>query len=465
MARRPPPRAAFPIMNDARPIDAPPHAALLRRRIASRDAVFGVVGLGHVGLPLAAAAAGAGLSTLGFDIDDATCAALMRGESHLRHFPSEGISGPVAAGRLRATTDVARLAEPDVLAICVPTPLTDAREPDLGPLTRAARDIAARLRPGQLVIVESTTYPGTTEEVVRPILEAGGLVCGHDVFLAFAPEREDPGNTAFGTRNTPKVVGGSCPEARRLARDLYGLFTDRVVTVSDTRTAEAVKLAENVFRAVNIALANELKDVLEPMGVDIWEVIEAAATKPFGYMPFHPGPGLGGHCIPVDPHYLAWKARAHGRAARVVELAAEINAAMPGRVADRVAEALARRGGTGVRGARILVLGVAYKRNVADVRESPALRIIERLEAMGAAADFHDPQVARLPALAAHPGLSGRAGVAWRDDLAAGYDAALVVTDHDAVDYRAVVRHAPLVVDTRNACRRAGASGANLVLA
>ena len=452
-------------MNDARPIDAPPAAALLRRKLAARDAVLGVVGLGHVGLPLAAAAAEAGLRTLGFDIDPAKCAALARGESHLRHVPSARIAGAVAEGRLAATGDPARLSEPDVLAICVPTPLTPDGAPDLGPLTRAARDIAARLRPGQLVIVESTTYPGATEEVVRPILEAGGLRSGRDLFLAFAPEREDPGNPEFGPRNTPKVVGAACPEARRLARAFYRLFVEKVVSVSDTRTAEAVKLAENVFRSVNIALVNELKDVLEPMGVDIWEVIAAAATKPFGYMPFHPGPGLGGHCIPVDPHYLAWKARAHGRVARVVELAAEINAAMPARVVERLEDALARRRGRSLAGARVLVLGVAYKRNVADIRESPALSILERLEARGAATAFHDPFVPRLPALAAHPGLSGRAGVAWRDDLAAGYDAALVVTDHDAVDYRAVVRQAPLVVDTRNACRRAGAFGPNLVLA
>jgi UDP-N-acetyl-D-glucosamine dehydrogenase len=328
-----------------------------------------------------------------------------------------------------------------------------------------AEAIAARLRPGQLVVLESSTYPGTTEEVVKPILERGGLVSGRDFFLGYSPEREDPGNIDHGTSTIPKVVGADGDAALALTRALYDAVVVGTVPVSSAATAEAVKLTENIFRAVNIALVNELKQIYTPMGIDVWEVIAAAATKPFGFMPFWPGPGLGGHCIPIDPFYLTWKAREHEVATRFIELAGEINTAMPRYVVQRLADALNDRAGRGLKDASVLLIGLAYKKNVDDIRESPALKLIELLEERGARVTFHDPYVAAIPPTRAYGHLAGRKGVALTPATLKAADAVLVVTDHDAIDWKRIGRHARLIIDTRNALRRAGHAGANLVLA
>jgi UDP-N-acetyl-D-glucosamine dehydrogenase len=438
----------------------------LLERLRSKTAVVGLIGLGYVGLPICLAAGHAGLRVIGFDIDPAKPEAINRGASYLKHIPAAQIGALSSTGRLSATADFGRLPEADALLICVPTPLTAHLEPDLTFIEQTGRTIARHLRRGQLVILESTTYPGTTTEVLRPILEASGLVCNRDFFLAFSPEREDPGNLEFSTSKIPKVVGADHPVAQEAAIALYSHFVTRTVGVSSSATAEAVKLTENIFRAVNIALVNELKVIYEAMGVDVWEVIDAAKTKPFGFMPFYPGPGLGGHCIPIDPFYLTWKAREYGIATRFIELAGQINSAMPNHVVQRLALALDSRRGKGLNGSRILVLGVAYKKNVDDTRESPSLRLMEILEGRGAIVDFHDPHVPVIPDTREHKTLTGRRGQPWRLELAKDYDAVLIVTDHDGVDYAAVVAHAQLVVDTRNACRRAGvASASNIVLA
>jgi UDP-N-acetyl-D-glucosamine dehydrogenase len=402
---------------------------------------------------------------IGFDINEARCAGLNRGESFIRHIPLSVVANAVSAGRFEATADFGRLGEVDAVLICVPTPLTRHREPDLSYVANTAHAIARHLRRGQLVVLESTTYPGTTDEVVKPILEATGLRSGSDFFLAFSPEREDPGNVHFTTTAIPKVVGGDGEVARHLAESLYGRFVSRVVPVSSTATAEAVKLTENIFRAVNIALVNELKLVYDAMGIDVWEVIEAAKTKPFGFMPFYPGPGLGGHCIPIDPFYLAWRAREFDVTARFIELAGEVNTRMPYHVVDRLAEALDRRQGRGLAGTRILVLGLAYKKNVDDIRESPALKLIELLEVRGAACSFHDPHVATVPPTREHAALAGRRSVELTAETVGAFDAVLIATDHDNVDYHLVGAHARLVVDTRNACARAGVTGAPVVKA
>jgi UDP-N-acetyl-D-glucosamine dehydrogenase len=333
----------------------------------------------------------------------------------------------------------------------VPTPLTRHREPDLKFVTDTAQTIQPNMKRGQLVILESTTWPGTTTEVVKPILESGGLRSGQDFHLAYSPEREDPGNVDYGATTIPKVVGGDGEAALRLAVALYGQIAGQVVPVSSTETAEAVKLTENIFRAVNIALANELKLVYDRMGIDVWEVVDAAKTKPFGYMPFYPGPGLGGHCIPIDPFYLTWKAREHGISTRFIELAGEINTAMPRHVVRRLAEALDERTGKGLNGARVLLIGLAYKKNVDDTRESPGLTIIELLEERGAKVDFYDPYVREIPPTREHPKLAVRESVDWSPGMLASYDAALICTDHDDVDYGDLVANCNLVVDTRNA--------------
>jgi UDP-N-acetyl-D-glucosamine dehydrogenase len=438
-----------------------------RRLALFRDGqpLVGVIGLGYVGVPLALAAAKADLSVLGFDIASARVAQLNRGESFIRHIPSAAIAEARASRRFEATDDFARLDEPDAILIAVPTPLTRQREPDLTFVENTARAIARRLRPGQLIVLESTTYPGTTDELIKPILEATGLRSGQDFYLAYSPEREDPGNPTHGTRSIPKVVGGDGAAALAMARALYGRIVIDTVPVSSTATAEAVKLTENIFRAVNIALANELKLVYGAMGIDVWEVIEAAKTKPFGFMPFYPGPGLGGHCIPIDPFYLTWKAREYDIATRFIELAGEINTEMPYHVVNRVAEAVDRFAGRGLNGARILILGVAYKKNVDDMRESPALKLMVLLERRGAVVDYHDPFIPVLPATREHGELAGRNGVTLDAPTVAGYDAVLIATDHDAVDYRLVVAQAKVVVDTRNACHRHGADGTNVVKA
>ncbi|MCA6326781.1 nucleotide sugar dehydrogenase [Phenylobacterium sp.] len=442
-----------------------PHRADLMERIRSRRAVVGVIGLGYVGLPLALAAVEAGFPVLGFDINPARVEAILAGRRVINYLPPEALPGALATGRLDATTDFARLAEADAVILCVPTPVTRNRDPDLSFVTASAASAAAVLRPGQLVVLESTTWPGTTAEVVRPLLEAGGLTVGDEVFLAFSPEREDPGNAHYGTRTIPKVVGADDPASRDLAVAFYEAMITRVVPVSSAAAAEAAKLTENIFRSVNIALVNELKLVYDAMGIDVWEVIDAAATKPFGYMPFYPGPGLGGHCIPVDPFYLTWRAREFGMETRFIELAGQINTAMPGHVVDRLARALSDHAERALKGARILLVGAAYKKNVDDTRESPSLVLIEAIEARGAACDFHDPLIPEIPPTREHPGLADRRSVDLTEAALAGYDAVLIATDHDAVDYALLSRAARLVVDTRNAMARRGLPGDRVVKA
>ena len=426
----------------------------LAASIDRREAAVAVIGLGYVGLPLVLASHAAGFRVLGLDSDPAKVARLQAGESYIRHIPSETIAGLAASGRFAATTDEAVLAEAEIVLICVPTPLTANREPDMRFVEGTAAAIARHLRSGQLVVLESTTYPGTTEDLVKPILEAGGLRSGSDFLLAFSPEREDPGNIDHSAATTPKVVGGDGDAARDAACRFYDAIVKAgSVAVTDARTAEAVKLTENIFRSVNIALVNELKIVYAKMGIDIWEVIEAAKTKPFGYMPFYPGPGLGGHCIPIDPFYLTWKAREYEVATRFIELAGEINTGMPAHVVARLAEEMDRRFARGLNGAKILLVGMAYKRNVDDIRESPGLKLMALLEARGAKVSFHDPYIPVIRTGREHAELSGRQGVSWDAVIAGGHDAALIVTDHDAIDYAALVAASPLVVDTRNATK------------
>ena len=425
----------------------------LEKSFRDRIACVGVIGLGYVGLPLAEAFALAGFSVTGFDIDGGKARLLNDGKTYIRHIPDGRIAAIVEAGNFRATADFSRLAEMDAILICVPTPLTRFREPDLQFVISTGKAIAPHLRPGQLIVLESTTWPGTTTEVLKPILEAGGLHSGDDFFLAYSPEREDPGNPDYGATTIPKVVGGDGDSALRLAAALYGQIAGDVVPVTSAATAEAVKLTENIFRAVNIALANELKLVYDRMGIDVWEVIDAAKTKPFGYMPFYPGPGLGGHCIPIDPFYLTWKAREYGLSTRFIELAGEINTGMPRHVVRRLADALDARAGKGLNGARILLVGLAYKKNVDDTRESPALTIIELLEERDAIVDYYDTYVAEIPMTRDHAPLAGRRSIAWDPQNLASYDAAFICTDHDDVDYAELVAHSRLVVDTRNATR------------
>ncbi len=425
--------------------------ALLTTRIASRSAVVAVVGLGHVGLPLAIAAAEAGFQTIGLDTDFEKVARILAGESPLAHIPDEFMRAMVAERRLAATIDPAMLAIADAVLICVPTPLGAAGTPDLSCIQAAVAAAARAMRSGALVVLESTTWPGTTRRVVAPLLEARGWRIGRDVFLAYSPEREDPGNDRFRTADIPKLVAGADPASQRLALALYGSVVARPVPVASLETAEAAKLAENVFRAVNIALANELKVGFSAMGIDVWQVIEAAATKPFGYMPFWPGPGPGGHCIPVDPVYLAWAAGQHGAAMPLLDAAIAVNAAAPRQVVARLERALG-----GLAGRRVLLLGLGYKRNIADVRDSPSLVLVETMESLGARVGFHDPLVPAIPHTPEHPALAGRPGLEWDAALAADWDAALIATDHDGVDYAALRDRLPLVVDTRNSYARRG---------
>lgn len=426
----------------------------LIRRIDNREAHIGIVGLGYVGLPLMLAAITAKFHVLGFDINAERVCEINAGQSPLEHIPSAMIAGARKAGLFEATANFDRLGEPDAILVCVPTPLGPHREPDLGFVARSMEAIAKSLRRHQLIVLESTSYPGTTSELCRPILEAQGMKSGRDFYLAFSPEREDPGNPNFTTSGIPKVVGGDGPDALAAACSLYGAFIEHIVPVSSTEIAEAVKITENVFRAVNIALVNELKTVYTQMGIDIFEVIDAAKTKPFGFMPFYPGPGLGGHCIPIDPFYLTWRARAFGIPTRFIELAGEVNTGMPRWVVDRVAEALDQRARKALSQSRLLVIGAAYKKNVDDMRESPALVIIEMLRKRGATVDYHDPAVPVIPPTREHAALAGMRSVAFTPSVLASYDAALVVTDHDRIDWQMLVDHARLIVDTRNVKKR-----------
>ncbi|HET9582050.1 MAG TPA: nucleotide sugar dehydrogenase [Gemmatimonadota bacterium] len=420
------------------------------RRIEGGEAIVGVVGLGYVGLPLSLAFAEAGLPVIGFDIDPVKVDALGRGESYIAHLEGGRVRKAARSGRFAATGDFDRLDEPDAILICVPTPLTPGREPDMRYVEQTIAQITLRLRRGQLVVLESTTYPGTTDELVRPALEAGGLVVGRDVFLAFSPERENPGDPEHTTTNVPKVVGGVDAVSGDLAEALYARLVQRVVRVSSARVAEAAKLTENVFRAVNIALVNELKLIYERMGLDVWEVLDAASTKPFGFMRFDPGPGWGGHCIPIDPFYLSWKARQLGKTSRFIELAGEINTGMPDHVVDRVIEALVARGRPVV-GSRVLVLGLAYKPDVSDDRESPSYHLMDRLAGLGAEVAYHDPHVPVIQLTREHSAWTGTRSVPWDMETIAGFDLVVISTHHKAIDYSQLAEWARCIVDTRNA--------------
>ncbi|WP_324763925.1 nucleotide sugar dehydrogenase (plasmid) [Sinorhizobium meliloti] len=442
-----------------------PDAEELLNRIRTRDCTIGIMGLGYVGLPLALSSLEAGFRVIGFDIDQSRVALLNRGESGIKHLPGPAIQQAVDSKRFRATSDFSALSMPDAILIAVPTPLTRNREPNLSFVENSARAIADRLRPGQLVVLESTTWPGTTREIVRPLLEATNLVLGKDFYLAYSPEREDPGNEVHTTTSVPKVIGADDPSSLEIAQALYSQIIVRTVPVTSTATAEAVKLTENIFRSVNIALVNELKVIFDRMGIDVWEVIEAAKTKPFGYMAFYPGPGLGGHCIPIDPFYLTWKAREYEVATRFIELAGEVNTNMPHYVVDRLVEALDRKARRGLNESRILLIGMAYKKNVGDTRESPSLRLIDLMERRGAVVDYHDPYVPEIPATREYAALAGRRSVDISADRLASFDAIVITTDHDAIDWGTVVEGAKLVVDTRNVCARFHVSAPNVIKA
>jgi UDP-N-acetyl-D-glucosamine dehydrogenase len=410
-----------------------------------REALFGIVGLGYVGLPLAVELADAGYRVLGFDVEPRVVEGLNAGHSHVKDVSDKQLKAVVKAGRFSATTDMLRLAEPDAISICVPTPLSKFKDPDVSYIVAATEAVKRTLRRGQAIILESTTYPGTTREILLPALESTGLKVGEDFFLAFSPERVDPGNPTYGTRNTPKVVGGITADCARVAVALYQPAIDTLVPVSTTEAAELVKLLENTFRSVNIGLVNEMAIVCDKLGVNVWEVIDAAATKPFGFMKFLPGPGLGGHCIPIDPHYLAWKMRGLNYKTRFIDLAGELNTEMPLFWVRKVAESLNAQA-KAVRGASVLVLGVAYKRDIEDIRESPALDIIRLLEGQGARVDYHDPHVPVF----SEDGHEFRS-VPLTPETVAAADCVMIVTDHSAVDYHMIRRKAKLVVDTRNA--------------
>jgi UDP-N-acetyl-D-glucosamine dehydrogenase len=427
---------------------SPSLADQLHSRIELRTARVAILGLGYVGLPLAETFAWANFPVLGFDIDPEKVRKLRIGQSYIGHIASNRIAEMVKGGRFEATSDPTQLEAADVVIICVPTPLTEAREPDLSFIESTGQTLARHLRRGQLVVLESTTYPGTTEEVLQPLLEQSGLKAGRDFFLAYSPEREDPGNAYYSTRTIPKVVGGLDQASRDLAVALYGSIVPTVVPVSSIQVAEGCKILENTYRAVNIALVNELKIVFERMGIDVWEVIEAAKTKPFGFQPFYPGPGLGGHCIPIDPFYLTWAARRFGVNTRFIELAGEVNTSMPRYVVARVADALNEQV-QAIRGSHILILGVAYKKDVDDPRESPAFEIMEELQARGAHVSYNDPYIPALPAMRHHH--IRQESVPLTPEVLAAQDCVIVVTDHSVYRFEWIVQHCRAIVDTRNA--------------
>ena len=425
-------------------------AAALLAKAKNRTALCGVVGLGYVGLPLVMEFARAGYRVLGFDVNQGVVDALNAGRSHIKDVPASAVAEAVRSGKFVATTDLARLREPDAISICVPTPLSKTKDPDVSYVLAATDAVKRALRRGQVVILESTTYPGTTRELMLPALEATGLKVGEDFFLAFSPERVDPGNPQWNTRNTPKIVGGITPACLQVATALYQPAIEQLVPVSSTEAAELVKILENTFRSVNIGLVNEMAIVCDKLGVDVWEVIEAAGTKPFGFMKFKPGPGVGGHCIPLDPHYLAWKMRTLNYKTRFIELAGELNAAMPEYWIAKLAERL-NDAGKAVRGSTVLVLGVAYKKDIDDIRESPALDVIRLLLQRGATVSYHDPFVAHVK----EDGME-LASVPLTTATLEAADCVIVVTDHSTVDYGMVARHARAVVDTRHVLPRPG---------
>ena len=432
-------------------------AERLLERIATRQARVGLIGLGYAGLPLAVAFAEAGFPVVGVDLSAERVSALNAGRSYVGDIPAQRLAPLLEQERFTATSDYDALADVDAVTICVPTPLSKTKAPDVSAIVGAVEALAPRLRPGQLLVLESTSYPGTTEEVLRPVIERHGLTIGEDVFLAFAPERVNPGDTRFGTRNTPKLIGGCTPACRDLAVALYRTIVDEVVAVSSPTVAETAKLLENTFRAVNVALANEMALMCERLGIDVWEVIDAAATKPFGFMPFYPGPGLGGHCIPIVPHYLAWKLKTLGYEARFIALADEVNSERPGHVVNRIADALNDEAKP-LRGSRIVVLGVTYKPDVADTRESPPLEVLSLLLAKGADAVYHDPHV---PAVE----LDGRRleSVALDERTLGEADCVVVATDHRGYDWDRIAEHSRLLVDTRNATRGVANPAARIV--
>ena len=429
----------------------------LLKRIADRSATIVVVGLGYVGLPLAVEFAKSGFKVIGYDVSQRVVDLLMKGESHIQDVPAAEIASLVKAGKFIATTDESKLKEADAISIAVPTPLAKTRDPDMSYVIAVAEAVKRQAHPGMLVVLESTTYPGTTREVMQPSFESLGLTVGKDVFLAFSPERVDPGNEKWNTKNTPKVVGGITPACVEVASALYQTCIDTVVPVSTPEAAELVKLLENTFRSVNIGLVNEMAIVCDKLGVDVWEVIDAAATKPFGFMKFTPGPGIGGHCIPLDPHYLAWKMRTLNYKTRFIELASEINSSMPEYVVEKISVAL-NDDRKSVKGSRILVLGVAYKRDIDDMRESPALDVIRLLEARGANVEYHDPHV---PTYREEGHV--RNGIALTDEAMSGADAVVIITDHRAVDYNRLVANAKVIVDTRNALAKVAPGKARVV--
>lgn len=433
--------------------------------IINCNAVVGIIGLGYVGLPLASATAKAGYKSIGFDVDGSKIQSLNDGHSYIDAVSNEELSSHREKELFEASDDFSRLAECDVIIICVPTPLSKNRDPDLRYVIETTRTIARTLKLGQLIVLESTTYPGTSDEVVKPILEAGGLKSAQDFWIGYSPEREDPGNVQFNTAVIPKVISGDGEDAADLMEAFYSRVVSKVVRVSSLAVGEAVKITENIFRAVNIALVNELKVLYDAMGIDVWEVIDAASTKPFGYMPFYPGPGLGGHCIPIDPFYLTWKAREYGLSTKFVELAGEINVSMPSHVISKLEKALDEFTGKSLGKSKILILGMAYKKNVSDVRESPSLFIMETLLQRGAIVDFHDDHVAVVPPTRSHQALSEHKSVPLTKEALIGYDAVLILTDHDNIDYSVVVENAALIVDTRNAIRKRQLQHRALVLA
>lgn len=423
----------------------------LNQAFLNRKAVVGVMGLGYVGLPLVKALGDQGYSMIGFDVDQGRVNSLNEGKSYIKSFPQDSLAQLLQEKRFEATHNAADLSRMDAILICVPTPLTRHREPDMSYVIATAETILPHLRPGQLIVLESTTYPGTTQDLVIPILEKSGLTAGQDFFIAYSPEREDPGNPQYATSTIPKVVGADDPVSRQLAVTLYTQIVSSVVEVTSAATAEAVKLTENIFRCINIAMVNELKVIYSEMGIDVWEVINAAKTKPFGYMPFYPGPGLGGHCIPIDPFYLTWKAREYGVSTRFIELAGEINTAMPDYVVNRLREGLDIRFGKSLSGSRILLIGMAYKKNVDDIRESPSLVIYEDLINKRAHVDYYDPYVPIVHKSREHPVINGKKSIPWTAESLGSYDGVLICTDHDNIDYDFLVAHSALVVDTRNA--------------
>lgn len=430
------------------------HAKNFIDRVESREHVVGIVGLGYVGLPLVLAFHDAGFPCIGFDVDQAKIDSLKAGKTYIKHISDARCRELGSSGRFDATTDFSRIKEVDSVIICVPTPLSRHRDPDMTYVEATARAVAPHLKPGQLVTLESTTYPMTSEELLRSVLEEhGSMKVDEDIALAYSPEREDPGNPNFETATIPKVVGADIEAAGDMAEALYAAIIGKVVRVSTMRTAEAVKLTENIFRSVNIALVNELKIIFERMNIDVFEVIDAAATKPFGFMPFYPGPGIGGHCIPIDPFYLTWKAREFGLHTRFIELAGEINNRMPEYVIDKLIEGLSDKTEKALRGAKVLVVGLAYKKNVDDMRESPSVILLEKLEERGAKVEFYDPHIPVVPPTREHQQLNGRKSVEWTKDALSQFDAALIATDHDDMDLDMLLETIPVVVDTRNATK------------